>query len=302
MSIARTAFVFAGGGSLGAAEVGMLQALVEHGVRPDLVLGASAGAINAVHFAFEPTVAGVERLARAWIGVRRTEVFPRAHLHSALAMIGRRPSLLDPRALERTLLLHVHGRRLEDARLPCYVIATDLHDGGERVLGQGRALDALMASTAIPVLFPPRALDGAVLSDGSIASNTPVEAAIARGATRVIVLPTGFPCAVRTPPRGIAATTLHVFSLLIARQLASTLPHLAAAVTLRVVPPLCPIRVAPSDFSQAAELIAAARRQTRAWIESGGLEDDTVPASLSPHGHPNADVEMLAQPTLDDRS
>lgn len=292
MSIARTAFVFAGGGSLGAAEVGMLQALVEHRVLPDLVLGSSAGAINAVHFAADPTAAGVARLARAWIDVRRTEVFSRSHLHGVLALMGRRASLLDPHVLERTLMAHLTLGRLEDTQLPCYVIATDLHDGGERVLGQGRALDALMASTAIPVLFPPRVIDGAVLTDGSIASNTPVEAAIARGATRVIVLPTGFPCAVRTPPRGLAATTLHVFSLLIARQLATSLPHLATATTLRVVPPLCPIRVAPSDFSQAASLIDAARRQTRAWIAAGGLDDEAVPASLSPHWHPNGDVGM----------
>jgi NTE family protein len=267
----------------------MLRALLEHQVTPDLVLGSSAGAINAVHFASDPSIDGVERLARAWIAMRQSDVFPRSHLHGALALVGRRRSLLDPRALERTLATHLTVARLEETRLPCYVIATDLRSGEERVLARGDALDALMASAAIPVLFPPRTVAGDALTDGSIASNTPIEAAIACGATRVVVLPTGFPCAVRAAPIGMAAMTLHIFSLLVARQLAAGLPRLQAVTRLRVVPPLCPIRVAPSDFSQAATLIEAAYRQTQGWIAAGGLDDDRVPPSLAPHTHGDGD-------------
>lgn len=268
----------------------MLQALVEHAILPDLVLGSSAGAINAVFFAADPTAAGVGRLATAWIGVRGAEIFPRTRLHGVMALIGRRASLLDPRALERTLMTHLTVGRLDETRLPCHVMATHLQSGEEHLLSHGSALDALMASSAIPVVLPPRVVEGVDLIDGSIASNAPVEAAIALGATRVIVLPTGFPCAVRRPPRGLVATTLHTFSLFIARQLASRLPHLATTTTLRVVPPLCPIHVAPFDFSQAGWLIDAAYRQTQGWIVAGGLDEEAVPASVSPHWHGNEDV------------
>ena len=67
----KTAFVLAGGGSLGAIQVGMLRALVENNVRPDLIVGASVGAINAAHFAGDPTASGVEKLSALWCGLHR---------------------------------------------------------------------------------------------------------------------------------------------------------------------------------------------------------------------------------------
>ena len=101
MTSGVTAFVFAGGGSIGASEVGMLQALVERDVAPSFVVGASAGAINALYFASDPTIAGVARLAALWCDLRRDDVFPVTRLRSALALIGRSASLLDPAALRR---------------------------------------------------------------------------------------------------------------------------------------------------------------------------------------------------------
>ncbi len=91
-----TAFVFAGGGSLGAVEVGMLEALVEQGARPDFVVGSSVGAINAAAFAGSPDASGVQRLAAIWRGLRSQDVFPLAPLKGLLGFAGLRKSLLDP--------------------------------------------------------------------------------------------------------------------------------------------------------------------------------------------------------------
>src|SRR5579863_10581409 len=78
-----TAFVLAGGGSLGAVQVGMLQALSEAGETPDILVGASVGALNAGFFASDPTVRGAARLAEIWRELRRRDLFP-INLRSAL--------------------------------------------------------------------------------------------------------------------------------------------------------------------------------------------------------------------------
>lgn len=281
----RTAFVFAGGGSVASAEVGMLRALVAHGIQPSFVVGASAGAINAVHFAHDPTASGVEALARLWLGVRRQDVFPVSRMRSMLAIAGRRASLLDPDALEATLTARMPVRLLEETQIPCHIVATDFETGEEVVISTGSAIQALLASAAIPVLFPPRRIGNRLLADGGISSNAPISIALALGAERVIVLPTGFPCAVRTAPNSITATVMHTFSLLVARQLVTEIPICRSATTLRIVPPLCPMHVASHDFSQASELIANASAQTEAWLASGGLDRDETPAAMHPHGH-----------------
>src|SRR5258708_8663559 len=88
MGTPRTAFVLAGGGSLGAVEVGMLQALVERGIAPDLVVGASVGAINGAYFAGRPDCAGVESLGAIWRSLRRGDVFPIGLVCGFLGFIG----------------------------------------------------------------------------------------------------------------------------------------------------------------------------------------------------------------------
>ena len=71
----RTAFVFAGGGSFGAIQVGMVQALLEHGLTADFVVGSSVGAINGAYFAGDPTISGVFQLEKLWRGIRRKDIF-----------------------------------------------------------------------------------------------------------------------------------------------------------------------------------------------------------------------------------
>lgn len=285
MTTDATAFVFAGGGSIGASEVGMLQALLERNVIPDFVVGASAGAINALYFAADPTVDGVARLASLWCELNRDDVFPVARLRGMLALIGRQASLLDPAALRRTLAARLPVERLDETQIPCHIVATSFRSGAEVLLSRGSALDALLATTAIPVLFPPHRIDDQLLTDGGVAANAPIATAIALGATRVIVLPTGFPCAVRAVPESLTATVLHTFSILIARQLGADIHRVPTDVALRIVPPLCPMHVAPHDFSQARVLIDSADAQTRAWLDAGGLEHDGFPAALTPHSH-----------------
>lgn len=280
-----TAFVFAGGGSLGAVEVGMLRALVAHGLRADLVVGASAGAINAASYAGAPDAAGVARLAAIWRRLRSQDVFPLSPLQGLLGFVGRRNGLVDPAPLRVLLERELPYARLEEARVPCRVVATDVLDGSEVVLSTGPAVEALLASAAIPGVFPPAELDGRHLIDGGISSNTPLSTAVALGAKRIIVLPTGYACALSEPPHGAVAMALHALTLLVARQLVSDVLRWQSQVEIVVVPPLCPVGTSPYDFSAAGTLIGRATASTEAWLAAGGLEKSELPHELTPHDH-----------------
>ncbi len=287
----KTAFVFAGGGSLGAIEAGMLRELVAWGVMPDLVVGASAGAINGAYFACNPDTAGTARLEGLWRGVRRADVLPWSW-RSMLSMIGMlgggRGHLVDALGLRNLLARNFGDTRLEHASVPLHVVATDMQTGEEVVLSAGGIVDAVLASTAIPGVFPPVRVEGRALIDGGVANNTPVSTAIRLGATRIIVLPAGFTCAQRREPRGAVEHALNALSLLVARQLVQDLERWSAQVQIAVVPPLCPLDVSPYDYTRCGELIERAAQATLAWLRADGLSSRLVPGALHPHTHDEA--------------
>jgi NTE family protein len=279
----RTAFVFAGGGSLGAVQVGMLRELMRYGLDADFVVGSSVGALNAAYFAAAPNAAGVEKLACVWCSLRRHDVFP-VTLRSLLRFVGGQDHLIDPSNLRLLIKRHVPFLNLEDASIPVHVIATNL--GGAAVcLSSGPAIERILASAAIPAAFPPVRIDNQYLFDGAIGSNTAILTAAKLGATRIIVLPTGFSCDLHEPPKGAIARVLHAITLLIANQIVRDLKELAGKVDISIVPSLCPLDVSPYDFSSAAQLIERAADNTRTWIGGGGLSRPDIPDSLLPHSH-----------------
>ena len=279
----RTAFVMAGGGSLGAVEVGMLQALLDWGETPAFMVGASAGAINTAYFAGDPTPAGARELERIWCALKRREVFP-FNLSSVVRLLRHRDHLVDSDGLRHLLERYLPYRRIEDATVPIHLVASDMLTGQEVLLSAGSVVDAVLASAAIPGVYPPVQIGGRLLIDGGVANNTPISVAIGLGATRVIVLPTGFACALDKAPTGAIARAMHALSLLLARQLVQDADRLAhGAVELRIVPSLCPLDISPYDYSAAAVLIARAKAGTRRWLEQGGLDRAGTPVQLREH-------------------
>jgi NTE family protein len=219
---AKTAFVFAGGGSFGAIQVGMLHSLVSHGIAADMVFGSSVGALNGAYYAGAPTLQGVRELEAIWRSLRRQDIFP-VTWRTLLGFVRRRDFLVTPDGLRKLINTHLPYRNLEDAKIPIHVIATDILSAETVVLSKGPACEAILASAAIPAAFAPVQMSDLFLADGAISSNTPVRAAVARGAQRLIILPTGYACARQTPPVGAVANALHALTLLIARQLISEL-------------------------------------------------------------------------------
>lgn len=263
----------------------MLEALVDRAIEPDLVVGSSVGAINGVYYAAHPGPDGVRSLRQIWMRVGRGDVFPVRLLGGILSLLSLRNHVVDPGPLERLIRRNLGVARLEDTRIPVHVVATDILTGEEVVLSSGSAASTLLASAAIPGVFPPVRIDGRHLADGGIASNTPISAAVERGAERVIVLPTGFSCEAERPPENPIAMALHGLNLLISRQLVVDVERFENRAEIRIVPPLCPLPISSFDFSQAQALMERASRSTRAWLEGGGLERPAEPEALRPHTH-----------------
>jgi NTE family protein len=283
----KTALVLAGGGSFGAIQAGMLHSLATHGIAADTVVGSSVGSLNGAYYAGNPTLEGIERLETIWRGLRRSDVFP-VGWGAVLGFLVRRNFLAEPEGLRALVETNLTYRNLKDAKMPIHIVATDILTGGTVVLSEGPAAQAIIASAAIPVVFPPVRFEDVYLVDGAISSNTAVKVAVAQGARRLIVLPTGYACALSKPPAGALASALHALTLLIARQLLSELKELdGSGIEYFVLPPLCPLTGSPYDFSQSDALIDRAIKSTDAWIENGGLEKPNVRTQLSIHKHGN---------------
>lgn len=279
-----TALILAGGGSFGAIQVGMLRALIAYGLVPDLVIGSSVGAINGAYFACAPHVEGVARLEAIWCGLRRREVFPLAW-RGMLGLLGEHNFAVDPAGLRSVLEQCLPYPTFEQTGIPLHVVATDLLQGVTVRLSTGPLVDAVLASCAIPAVFPPVRIGERYLIDGAIASNTPISVAIELGARRIIVLPTGFACALESPPRNAIASALHAVTLLIAHQLVMEIALYRGQAEIVTVPPLCPLAASPYDFSHAGELIERAAEQTSRWLKRDGLSRQRVPPALVAHSH-----------------
>jgi NTE family protein len=281
-----TAFVLSGGGSLGAVQVGMLAALVERGLRPDLLVGASAGALNAAFVGDRGfTVDALDELAGIWRRLRRQDVFPFEPRRQLLALAGARPSLCASDGLSRLIDRHLRVQRLEDATIPVHVVATDVLSGTEVLLSTGNAHDAVLASASIPAILPPVTVEGRALFDGGIADNTPLTQAVKLGADRIVVLPAGVACARRTAPRSALSAAIHALTLLIEQRVSLDVAAFHDRVELIVLPPLCPVSVSSADFRHADMLIERAHDAAGRWLDSGGPQRPHPERFLALHDH-----------------
>jgi NTE family protein len=293
------AFVLSGGASLGAIQVGMLQALYERDIRPDLIVGTSAGALNGAYIATRPQVsATADSLALIWRELRRGQVFPVNPLTGLLGFLGARDHLVPESGLRRLIERHVECEELEELPIPLHVVAVDVVTGQELRLSHGPVLDAVLASAAIPGVLQPVSWEDRALMDGGVANNTPISHAVELGAERIYVLPTGHACALEEPPSGALAMALHAISLLTHRRLIDDIERHRDDAQLIVMPPPCPLDIQPNDFVHADELIEVALFDSREFLESGG--ETRPPIRMRMHRHSSApEREARAQPAIE---
>jgi len=263
----ETAFVLSGGGNRGACQVGMLRALCERGIIPDLVVGSSIGAINAAFFAGQPTLEGTYLAAEMWRTVATNDVFPKGRLHGSWRFLERREAVYPIEGLRRLVGGFLRFERLEDSLVPLTVVATRLDDGVEEWLTEGPALEAVLASAALPAIFPAVEREGIRYIDGGVVDNTPLSVALAAGARRIYVLLCG----------GVNSNTvdygrpyeamLVAFGLSIRTRLRRDLTSVPADVDVVVLEQSGVDELTWQDFSRTEELLERGYLDTRVVLD-----------------------------------
>ena len=269
------AFVFQGGGSLSAPQVGMLRALSEAGVQPDLVVGSSAGALNAVAFAADPTQAGVERLETVWMSLRRRKVAQFSARTLLAAAFGRGDGLVSNSALRDLLGSAALPATLDGTAVPAHVVATDLGSGAAVVLSGGPTGPALLASCAFPGLYPPVEVDGRLLVDGGVAADVPVLQAEALGARVIYVLPAAGCDVTAPPPHRPLPLAFHALSQVLGSVAATNVA--AARGPVHVLPSPSSQTTSPVDFRDTSRLIDQGHQLTARWLASQWAERPASP-------------------------
>jgi len=259
----RVAFVLQGGGGLAAPQVGMLRALLEAGVLPDLVIGSSAGALNALAFAADPTLAGVQRLEGVWRQLRRRHVAAVDVRTVVRALARRRDGFLSAAPLA-ALLAGVVPARLEEAAIPAHVVATDLDSGDAVILSAGASVPALLASAAFPGIYAPVEIGGRRLIDGGVTADVPVRPAEHLGASTCYVLPAARSADTDVPMRGPLAMAYRALGQILESAVQRDLA--AARATVHVFPAARSSASNPLDFRGTSRLIADGYAAAAAWL------------------------------------
>jgi NTE family protein len=185
-------FVLGGGGVRGAVHVGMLQALFEEGITPDLVVGTSIGAITGAAVAAEPRVEVVERLTEAWASPAASGVYGEPWYRQLRRFARSRINLYDPAPLRELITTATGGRTtFEELEVPLVVSAACIERAAEHWFDSGPLVEAVLASASVPGALPPTRIGEEHFVDGGMVNSIPLGEAIRRGATTVYVLQVG---------------------------------------------------------------------------------------------------------------
>jgi NTE family protein len=273
------AFVLGGGASFGAVQVGMLQALAEIGLAPDLVVGTSVGAVNGALLAEDPRGAA-NRLSHRWLQVRRQMVFPARALERVRSWRRNRTYLVPADGLRGLLGEVLAAERFEDLSLPFVATAVDIADGAVVYLDSGPLLPAIMASTAVPGIYPAVRLDGRELVDGGVVANVPIGRALELGAGSVVVLDCGVFGLQAAPPRRLGDTVAHALAIMLRQQVVKDVPPVARELPVLYLPGPFPVNTSPLEFGASARLMQEAYEQSRAFLAA------VEPRGPGLYGHP----------------
>jgi len=231
------AFVLGGGGIRGAVEIGMLRALLERGIRPDLVVGTSIGAINGALVAADPSPAVIERLLDAWTSPEANAVYGESLFAQFGRLVKTKTHLNSPAPLRHLLERALGaGTRFEDLAVPLRVVAASIERAAEHVFDYGPLIEAVLASASVPGLLPPTRIGDEHFIDGGIVNSIPIAQAVDAGARTVFVLQVG---RIETPleaPRSAVETARVAFEIARRHRYAYDVANLPAGVALHVLP------------------------------------------------------------------
>jgi NTE family protein len=252
----------------------MLHALYECGIEPDLLVGTSAGALNAAFIASRPqSPATAAQLARIWRSLQREDVFPMSMSALFGGVCGRRDHLVRDDGLRRLVRRYIEFDDLADASIPLHVVAFDVTEGREFLLSAGPAIEVVTAAASIPGVFPAVRIGERELIDGGVVNNTPISHAVELGAERIFVLPTQDPMA--TPQRVVRSAldaAVHGLGLLVGSRLRSDIARYSRDAELIVLPAPDTSGVQPTSFEHSSRLIREALAGARATLASRAVD------------------------------
>jgi NTE family protein len=264
--------VLGGGGSLGAVQVGMLQALMEHHFNPDVVIGTSVGSLNGAVIASDPTSAA-NRLSHAWVGITREQVFPGGLLAQAHTLQRSKNHLFPNTGLAQLVNEWLGATTtFEDLTLPFSAVTTDMATATPHVFDAGPVLPALLASAAIPGIFPPVIHEGRRLCDGGLVANVPLRQALAAGAQSIVVLDCTFSGHLLPPPDSLAEILLYTAMVSIRSQAILEAPLVGARVPVIYLPGPAACRCSPFNFNSTEALIEGAYEESRSFLRDLNVE------------------------------
>ena len=265
----KVAVVLSGGGNRGAAQVGMLRALVEAGIRPDVVVGTSVGSLNGAALAHRPTPEGIDELVDVWLGISRERLFADGRLTRAWRLASRASHLWGNEGL--AALIDTFGvTRFSELAVPLRVIATDLATGEEAVFTSGLLKPALLASCALPGLYAPVQHDGRLLVDGGVVNNVPISHALAGPVSHVYVCDTSADLDV-DQPRSAIEVILRAFAIARLGRARRDQERHESDPRVTFLPRVIDHR-RPFDFSGAETYIEAGYASARAFLATASIE------------------------------
>jgi NTE family protein len=273
------AFVLSGGGNLGAIQVGMLRALVEYEIRPDMILGASVGALNGAAFAQQPTLIGVARIEELWRGLDGRDVMPSGWLPGAVAIARRGESLHGNEGLRRVIEGALDVTVFEDLEVPFQCVATDVAAAREHWFESGPLVEPILASAALPAVYPAVDIDGVRYLDGAIVNDTPVSRAVDLGARTIYVLHCGSFDRPRPDPKRPLDVAVQAYWISRHHRFKRDLATLPQGIDAVVLPTGQPPLMRFNDFTRSGELIAAAYHASERFLDRGvdGERPEDVP-------------------------
>ncbi|MBW8172513.1 patatin-like phospholipase family protein [Ornithinimicrobium sp. Arc0846-15] len=259
-------YVLGGGASLGAVHVGMLEALAEAGVRPDLILGTSVGSLNGALLS-EDVDTAPQRLRQAWMMVERGDIFDSNVLHILRQYSSTKTSLVGADGVAAAATAALTATTFAELPVPFGAVTADLKSSRVHVAEEGPLVPALLASCAIPGIFPPVVIDEYLLVDGGILANVPIKEAHDRGAKSIVVLD----CTIPTPALSLTAVEgllTRVNRVQQHQQIETALAGVVDDVPVVYLNTPAGRQVSPLDFDQSEDLMRDALAVTRAQLQS----------------------------------
>jgi NTE family protein len=262
-------YVLAGGASYGSVQVGMLRALADSDLRPDLVVGTSVGSLNGAALAENPEEAP-ERLTNLWANVTREDIFGGV-LKSAVALAAGKSTVVSNEGLQNFLEQAVSARDFSQLRVPHTAMTTDFDTAESVPISEGELIPALLASAAIPGVFPEVERNGRRLVDGGLVENVPISEAVAQGAKTIVVLDCGFSVLAPEKDDSFVARMTRTIAIMTSAQVRWGL-EAAGEHTVIYMPGPWPVGIRPDSFAKSAELIMKTEQICREWLAELSIE------------------------------